>query len=88
MLFNVDKCDVMCYNIFKLIRKEILNMLTEQDREKVAQALLNYRSKYNLTQQELALKLQVSSHTIFDIEHKNERVRQITITKILNKIKE
>lgn len=63
-------------------------MISEEKRQEIATILLNYRVKNNLSQQELGKKLRVSSHTIFDIEHQNKRVRATTIIKILNQIKE
>ena len=63
-------------------------MFSDEKRQEVASLLLNYRVEHNLSQQELGKKLRVSSHTIFDIEHKNKRVRATTIIKILNQIKE
>lgn len=63
-------------------------MFSDEKRQEVASLLLNYRVEHNLSQQELGKKLRVSSHTIFDIEHQNKRVRATTIIKILNQIKE
>ena len=60
-------------------------MLTIED---VAKLAITYRIKNNLTQKELAKKLNISNKTLCHIENEDKSVRNFTLQKVGMKLKE
>lgn len=57
------------------------------NREEVANLAIKYRAENNLSQQDLAKKLNISNKTLCHIENENEKVRKITLQKVFIKLK-
>lgn len=76
---SVDKRKEVLYNSINILKEGGKNMVDE----KLANDLLQYRAKYNLTQKELAERIgKISNHTIGDIENKKDNIRAITIARV------
>lgn len=58
-------------------------MLSVKD---IAKLAITYRIKNNLTQKELANKLNISNKTLCNIENEDSTVRQITLRKVAYKL--
>lgn len=57
------------------------------NREEVANLAIKYRAENNLTQIDLAKKLDISNKTLCRIENENEKVRKTTLQKVFLKLK-
>lgn len=58
-------------------------MLSVKD---IAKLAITYRIKHDLTQKELAEKLNISNKTLCNIENEDNNVRQITLQKVAYKL--
>lgn len=57
------------------------------NREEVANLAIKYRTENNLSQQDLAKKLNISNKTLCRIENEYEKVRKTTLQKVFIKLK-
>lgn len=56
------------------------------NREEVANLAIKYRAENNLSQRDLAKKLNISNKTLCHIENENEKVRKTTLQKVFIKL--
>lgn len=57
------------------------------NREEIANLAIKYRAENNLSQQDLAKKLNISNKTLCHIENENKKVRKTTLQKVFLKLK-